>query len=170
MRLPVEILSAITKHLDTRAILKCRLVCKEWRCFIDEFCLDELVLFVNSYPTLELWKSTSKPIDFKRTLSFTSDRCLSDDRFRLLFKNVEKLFLFIRNEEETSYRIGKSEWGPLKEFWRIRSFKFKGFLLNESKESSQSFNWVLFLQISRGSNSWRSQGTMQVTIIIMISG
>ena len=106
MRIPIELLLDLTKHLDTRAIIKCRLVCKEWKCFIDEFCLEELVLFINFYPTLELWKFNSKPINFKRMLFFTSDRCLSDDRSRCIFRNVKKLFLTIRNDQEAFYRIG----------------------------------------------------------------
>lgn len=108
MKIPVEILPCLTKHLDTLEILKLRLVCKTWRCYIEEFCLDELILFINVYPTLELWKSNSEPIDFKRMLFFASDRCLSDERFKNTFRNVKKLFLTIRNKQKASYRIGTS--------------------------------------------------------------
>lgn len=102
----MELLPNITEHLHTTEILKCRLVCKEWRCYIDEFCLDELILFISFYPTLELWKANSEPIDFKRMLFLTSDRCLSDEGFKYTFRNVRKLLLTIRNEQEASYKLG----------------------------------------------------------------
>ena len=107
----MELLPNITKHLEVIEILECRLVCKEWRCFIDEFCLDELILFISVYPTLELWKANSEPIDFKRMRFFTSDQCLSDERFKYMFRNIRKLFLTIRNEQETSYKIGAIFYG-----------------------------------------------------------
>ena len=110
MRIPVELLLEITRHLATKEIIKWRLVCKEWRRFIDEFCLDELILFVNVCPTLELWKSTGKPIDFKRILSLTSDRCLTDHGFLAMFRNVKKRFLVIRNEHEAFYQIGANHF------------------------------------------------------------
>ena len=110
MKIPVELLLELTRHLTTKEIIKCRLICKEWMWFIDEFCLDELILFINIYPTLELWKSNSKPIDFKRLLFFASDRCLSDCRFLSIFRNVKKLFLTIRSEQEAFYQIGKSHF------------------------------------------------------------
>lgn len=110
MKIPVELLFEITRHLATKEIIKCRLVCKEWRCFIDEFCLDELILFVNVYPTLELWKSNSEPIDFGRLLFFASDRCLSDSRFLCMFRNVKKLFLTIRSEQKAFYQLGENHF------------------------------------------------------------
>lgn len=47
------------------------MICKQWRCFIDEFCLDELILFINNFcPTLELWRTNDgQP---------PSDHCLLD--------------------------------------------------------------------------------------------
>ena len=109
MRIPVELLLIISKHLGcVRDLVKLRQVCKEWRSFVDEFCLDELVLFVGVYPTLELWKTNSQPIDFKRLVCLPSDRCPLDHKgFRYTFRNVKRLFLSIRSESEVSYRLGK---------------------------------------------------------------
>ena len=41
MRINVELLTNLSKHLERREPIKWRLVCKQWRSFIDEFCLDE---------------------------------------------------------------------------------------------------------------------------------
>ena len=106
MRIPVELLLNLAEHLNLRELIKCRLVCKQWRCFIDQFCLDELVLFIRYYPTLEIWKLDGKPIDLRKAISLGSDRCLSDDGFRYIFRNLRKLFLTIRSEQKAYYKLG----------------------------------------------------------------
>ena len=109
MRLPVELFLIISKHLDdARDLVRLRQVCREWRSFVDEFCLDELILFVGVYPTLELWRTNSQPIDFKKLICFPSDRCpLDHEGFRYTFRNIKRLFLSIRSEKQVSYQLGK---------------------------------------------------------------
>ena len=106
MRIPVELVLNLAEHLDVIEILKFRLVCKEWRCFVDEVCLHQLVLFINVYPTLEIWKLDGKPIDFRRVIFLRSDRCLSDEGFRYTFRNLKKLYLTIRNGQKAHYKLG----------------------------------------------------------------
>lgn len=106
MRVPTELILNFAKHLDTLELIKWRLVCKEWRRFIDEFCLDELILFINFYPTLELWQFNSEPINLRKAICLTSDQCLSDSGFKQAFLNVKKFYLVIKSNQKVHYQIG----------------------------------------------------------------
>ena len=106
--LPVELLLNLSKFLNIRDRLRLRCVCKEWLTFIDEFCLDELVLFIRVYPTLELWNHNSRAIEFRNVIFLRSDGCLLDDaRFQHVFRNVRNLFLSVRAVEDVHYRLGE---------------------------------------------------------------
>lgn len=106
MKFPVELLLNLAKHLNMRELIEWRQICKEWKCFIDEFCLDELILFINFYPTLELWKITGQPIDLQKAIVLTSDRCLSDSGFRYTLRNLKRLFLVVKKNEKAYYKLG----------------------------------------------------------------
>lgn len=106
-RIPVELLLNLSKFLSIRDRLRLRCVCKEWRSFIDEFCLDELVLFLHVHPTLELWSYNSKPIEFRNLVFLQSCGCLWEDGFKYVFRNVKRLFLCIWQQEDAAYRLGE---------------------------------------------------------------
>ena len=108
MRIPIELLLNLSQFLGIRDRLRLRCVCKEWRSFMDEFCLEELVLFLHIHPTLELWSYNSKAIEFRNLVFLRSYRCLSDEiGFKYAFRNVKKLFLCIWQQEDAAYRLGK---------------------------------------------------------------
>lgn len=108
MKIPIELLLNLSKFLSIHDRIRFRCVCKEWRSFIDEFCLDELVLFIREHPTLELWSHNSKAIEFRNVIVLQSDRCLSDESgFKYVFRNIKRLFLCIRIPCDTAYRLGE---------------------------------------------------------------
>ena len=107
MIIPTELLLNLSRHLCIADLIRWRLVCHEWRSFIDEFCLGELALFINVYPTLELWRHNGKAIKFSNLIFLRSDRCLGDEGFKKVFRNVKDLFLCIRSEEDAAYQLGE---------------------------------------------------------------
>lgn len=122
MRIPIELLLNLSKFLNIRDRIRLRCVCKEWRSFIDEFCLDELVLFIRVHPTLELWSHNSKAIEFRNLIFSQSDRWHSDaNGFKFVFRNVKRLFLCIRNQEDAAYRLGEIvDWKNINLKFKIR--------------------------------------------------
>jgi hypothetical protein len=106
MSFPTELLLDLSKYLNIKSLINFRLVCRSWRCFIDEFCLKELILFINVYPTLELWKCNSEPVDFKNVIFLKSDNCFSDNGFKYMFRNIKKFYLSIKTQKEIIYKLG----------------------------------------------------------------
>ena len=108
IQIPIELLLNLSQFLGIRDRLRLRFVCKEWRSFIDEFCLDELVLFIRVHPALELWHHNSQAINFRNLIFLRSDHCLSDENgFKYVFRNVQRLFLYIWSQEDVAYRLGE---------------------------------------------------------------
>lgn len=92
--LPVELFMKIFDYLKLGEIIKCRTVCALWREIIDQFVLTELSIFFYKCSELCQWIFDPAFFNSNRLLYFRSRKVTSDERFRFVFRNLRKLFVF----------------------------------------------------------------------------
>lgn len=89
--LPIELTRFIFKHLQLSDLMVCRLVCKRFKDFANEFEFEELVVNDKKYETTaNHWYSTNRPIDLKNSIKPDHFRSF-DFVFLKLRKSLKKL-------------------------------------------------------------------------------
>ena len=112
-----DILLAILKLLPIVDVIRYRLICSEWRKLIDQYVLKEVIMQIDSVPSIGVWEYNSERMNPKNLIWVESYQVLANKHFQFVFRNLRRLCVNTLSVSEPEHDLLIGIGKLLKNFW-----------------------------------------------------